>query len=418
MRSTSSACRALAVLLSTTLAAGGGMVPCARAEGEPEPCLILNVASRGIPRQVAREAMAPIPGLLEEHLEIRSVIRDAAGAEAGASEGPEPYPEPDSAALGEISRLLGEANRRMEEMETVEATRFLEEAENRSRKVRFGEVIRPYLAEIFFRQGVLHLWNGEEGRCLERFARSRALRPVFSPEPALYSPHVREAWERSRDRPAGPPELLVQSLPPGAGIFLEGRNVGVTPGRVRIPMEGAARVRVELEGYQDMEKITQWLPGDSGMIEFALERDPDSGVLALLAADPEGEQTGRALADMASLAGASRVAVLVYEEPEAGRPVLRVISLAPGDRAAALLGAVNWPVGERPAERVAEQTAGILAKAGWPAKSAAGKPGRSWYDTWWFWTVMVAVVAGIAAAGAGGGGGGSGSSTGMIGVNF
>jgi len=418
MRSTSSACRALAILLSTTLTVSGGMVPCALADREPESCLILKVASRGIPRQVAREAMAPIPGLLEEHLGVRWVIPDAGREGAGQSESQDPYPEPDPVALGDISRHLEEANRRMEEMETVEAARLLEEAETRSRTVRFGDVIRPYLAEIFFRQGILFLWNGEEDRSLDMFARSRALRPDFSPEPALYSPPVREAWERSRERPAGPAELLVQSFPTGAEIFLEGRNVGVTPARVRMPREGPARVRVELDGYRDGEKITQWLPGDSGMIEFTLERDPDSEVLAMLAADPEGAQTGRALTEMASRAGAARVAVLVYESMPGERPVLRVISLNPGDRTAAVLGTVPWPEGDRPAEQVAGETAGVLAKAGWPEKTAAGKQGRSWYDRWWFWTVMVAVVAGIAAAGAGGGGGGSGSSTGTIGVNF
>lgn len=418
MRSTSSACRALAVLLSTVLAVSGGMVPCARAEGEPEPCLLLKVSSRRIPVQVAREAMAPLPGLLEEHLGIRWVIPDTGAMEAGKTEGQEPYPEPDSVALGKISRRIEEANRRMEEMETVDAARLLDEAEAQSRKLRFGEVIRPYLAEIFFRQGVLSLWIGEEDRCLERFARSRTLRPDFSPEPALYSPSVREVWERSRERPAGPAELLVQSLPPGGGIFLEGRNVGVTPGRVQVPREGPIRVRVELEGYHAGEKITQWLPGDSGMVEFTLERGSDSGVLAMLADDPEGAQTGRALAEMASRAGAARVAVLVYDMPRGENPVLRVISLNPGNPTAELLGAVGWPEGERAAEQVAEGTARILAKAGWPAKTAVRKRGRPWYHTWWFWTVMVTVAAGIAAAGAGGGGGGSGSSTGTIGVTF
>lgn len=418
MRFTSSACRALAVLLSTILAVSGGTVPCARAEGEPEPCLLLKVASRGIPVRVAREALAALPGLLEERLGIRWVVPNPGAVQAGTDGGREPYPEPDPLVLGKISRVLEEANRRMEEMETVDAARLLDEAETRSRNVRFGGVIRPYLAEIFFRQGILFLWNGEEDRCLERFARSRALRPDFSPEPALYSPSVREAWDRSRERPAGSAELLVQSLPSGAGIFLEGRNVGVTPGRVRVPQEGPVRVRVERDGFRAAEKITQWLPGDSGMVEFTLERDPDSGVLAMLAADPEGAQTGRALAEMASRVGAVRVAVLVYDVPRGEKPVLRVISLNPGDRAAERLGEMDWPEGERSAEQVAERTAGFLAEAGWPAKTAVRKPGRPWYHIWWFWMVMVTVAAGIAAAGAGGGGGGSGSSTGTIGVTF
>jgi PEGA domain len=418
MRSTSSACRALAILLSAILAVGGGMIPCARADGEPEPCLLLKVTSRGIPVRVAREAMAPLPGLLEERLRIRWVVPVPGTGKAVTIEEEASYPEPDSVALGEVTRRLEEANRRMEEMETAEAARLLDEAEARSRKVRFGGVIRPYLAEIFFRQGVLFLWNGEEDRCIERFARSRALRQDFSPEPALYSPSVREAWERSRDRPSGPAEILVQSLPPGGGIFLEDQQVGVTPGRIRVSRAGPVRIRVEREGYRSGEKITQWLPGDTGMVEFSLERDPDSDVLSMLAADPEGIRTGRALAEMGTRAGAFRVAVLVYDVPRGGKPVLRVISLDPGNQTAELLGTVECPEGERSAERVAERTANILAKAGWPTKTALRNRKPAWYDTWWFWTVVVAVAAGVVAAGAGGGGSGSGGSTGTIGVTF
>lgn len=418
MRSTSSACRALAILLSTIQAVPCGIVPVAQAEQVPEPCLLLRVASPGVSVQAAREAMAPISGFLEEHLGIRWVVPAPHATNAGKSDEEEPFPEPDSSVLSEISRTLEEVGRRMEEMETAEAARLLEEAEIRSRKARFGEVMRPYLAEIFFRQGILFLWNGEEDRCLERFARSRALRPEFVPEPALYSPAVRDAWERSKERPAGPAELLVQSIPPGAGIFLGDRKVGITPGRVPGSLEGPVRIRVELDGYIPEEKITQWLPGDSGMVEFTLERDPDSGWLAKVAEDPEGSATGRVLTEMANRSRAARVAVLVYDLPQGKRPILRVISLTSGDPTATSPGTVVWPEGERTAEQVAEQTAKILAKAGWPVKTAARKRRRPWYHTWWFWTVMVSVAAGIAAAGAGGGGGGSGSSTGTIGVSF
>jgi len=419
MRSSSSGSKVLAVLLSTILFVTGGAVPYAQGEGAPEPCLLLKIASRGIPVSVAIEALAPFPKLLEDHLAIRWVPPVSAEAISRNAEIANLFPEPSPVILGEISRGLEEAGRRMDEMETAAAERLLQEAEHRSRQARFGPVIRPYLAEIFFRQGILHLWNGEEDRSIERFSRSRALRPEFSPEPALYSPAVREAWERSGDRPTTTAELLVQSMPPGAAILLDGRRTGVTPAKVSIPPAGPVRIRVELEGYRAEERISQWLPGDSAMVEFSLGRDPVADLPGVLDADPEGVSTGRLLAGMAKEAGAIRVAVLAYEAREGQpAPVLRVLSLNSGDSNARVLGEIPWVSGEGSVERIAEQTATILALAGWPAKTPNRKRSRPWYHTWWFWTVMVTVVAGVAAAGAGGGGGSSGSSTGTIGVTF
>jgi len=417
MRSSSSASRALAVLLSTLLSVTGGAVPWAHGEMAPEPCLLLKVASRGIPASAAREALASISKSLENRLAIRWVPPGDGEAERRQPDA-DPYPEATPRLLGEVSRLLEEANRRMEEMETADARRLLREAEERSREARFGPVIRPYLAEIFFRQGILFLWNGEEEGCRERFARSRAMRPDFSPEPALYSPAVREAWERSRDLPVSTAAVLVRSIPPGAAIHLDGQPIGVTPGRISIAQAGPVRIRVEREGFRAKEKITQWIPGDSGMVDFTLERDPLSDLPRSLDADPEGDATGRLLAEMGRQAGALRVAVLAYDTREEQVGVLRVLSLNSGDPRAVLLGALPWPAGKDSAERVAQQAASLLAKAGWPVKTTVMKRSRPWYHTWWFWTVMVTVVAGVAAAGAGGGGGNSGSSTGTIGVTF
>lgn len=393
-------------------------MPWARGGGEPEPCLLLKVASGGTSDSSARNALAPLPGLIGEHLAVRWVPSEADAGESRNREAADPFPEPDPAALEGISRRLEEATRKMEQMETDSAERILREAEERSRSVRFGPVIRPYLSEIFFRQGILHLWKGEGDRGRERFSRSYALRPEFDPEPALYSPAVREAWERSKAHGTGTAELLVQSIPSGGAIYLDGRRAGLTPGKVTIAPAGRVRVRVEREGYRPAERTTQWLPGDSGLLEVTLERDPASALPAVMAADPEGVPVGRLLDEMARRAGAARVAVLVFEDGGNGAPVLRILALKRGEERASILGALPWPSGERAADRIAEEAAGLLAKAGWPPKTADRKEARPWYHTWWFWAVMVSVVAGVAAAGAGGGGGSSGSSTGTIGVTF
>ncbi|HBO70107.1 MAG TPA: hypothetical protein DD658_08270 [Deltaproteobacteria bacterium] len=415
MRFSSNGSKSLSVLLSAVLAWNGGGAAFARAEQAEEPCLLLKVVSPRIPETTAREKMDPLPELLAETLRVRwipaGLPRHAPGEDADT------LPEPDAAALDELSGILADASRLMDAMETGEAALRLAEAESFSRRYRFGEAVRPFLAETFFRQGILFLWDGNSAECVERFARSRALRPGFSPDPALYSPTVQEAWTRAAERPVRPAELLVQSIPPGAEIYLEGNLAGTTPGRIQPDGIGPVRILVAKEGYLPEERVGQWLPGDSGLMEITLAADPASGLPDLLASDPGGEGAGRRLREISTRAGANRIAVLLFDVQE-GKETLRVLSMGRGDRTAAVLGEMAWPEGEDGIEQVARKAAEMLASAGWPAKTAVTREKRPWYHTWWLWVVLVGVAAGVAAAGSGGGGGDSGSSSGTVGVIF
>lgn len=383
----------------------------ARAFDAPEPCVLLKLSAPEISLGEARDRLDALPGLLAERLRVRWVPHGPAAPPVGG----EAFPEADAGALDEISRTIAAAARLMEGMETRDASERLARAERLARRYRFGDETRVRLGEIFFRRGIVFLWEGDEGKGRDMFARSRALRPEFFPEPALYSPSVRAAWTRAASRPAPPAELLVQSLPAGAHIELDGAKAGATPRRVQVPAAGPVRVRLALEGYLAEERVGQWLPGDSGMLEVTLARDPAADLPEVLPGEPEGAATARILGEIAERSGASRVAVLVLGGSE-GRRSLRVVSMSRGDRAAALLGETPWPEGEDAAEEVAGRTARMLAAAGWPTRTEDAR--APWYRKWWVWTLLGAAVAGIAAAGLSGGGGDSATSTGTIGVSF
>lgn len=415
MRSTSSARRFLAALLCAFLTLEWTVVSTLSfAEAPPEPCILLKFSSPAVPENLAREWLEPMPGLLQKDLRVRWVTPQASRRAATGPTGL--YPEADDASLERISGKIAEALKRMDRMETREASALLSEAEAEARKFRAGKTTRPYLAEIFLRRGVLSLWEGNRNGAEEMFARSRLLRPDFSPDPGLFSPAFRESWGRAGERAVPEAEILVQSLPPGATVHLDGEPVGATPGRFKVTSYDPVRVRVSFPGYQDLEKTGQWLPGDSEVIEGALVRDRITTLGELLASSPEGKGSGGLLSELAEGAGAARVALLVLGQRN-GATSMRILSSRRGNPEAAFLGEFELSSGEGATTQAANHVAGMLAGAGWPAANPGSqhRP-ASWYHKGWFWLLVGAIAIGAAAGG--GGGGGSGSSTGTIGVTF
>lgn len=414
MRSTSSAHKRLALLLSIVLAIEGPGAAAAATEAPAEPCLLLKIFAPPVSEATARSLLAPMPQLLSRDLAVRWVpVRAPAQVPADLKE---LFPDPDDASLERISGKMAEALRRMDRIETPAAAVLLSEAEREARKFRLGDATRPFFAEIFLRRGLLHLWEGDRAGAEEMFARSRVLQPGFSPDPGLFSPSFREAWARAGERPSPEADLLVQSIPPGASVYLDGKRAGTTPGRVKVPTSGPVRLRLSLAGYQEFERAGQWLPGDSEVIETVLVRDRLATLGELLAASPDGKGSGPLLAELTAGAGASRAALLVLGE-ENGKPVMRVLSSRRGNSDPALLGRIEWPAGDEGTAEAAARTAEWLRSAGWPSAEPGPDERTPWYRKWWVWLLIGAAAIG-AAAGAGGGGGGGGSSTGSVAVTF
>ncbi len=412
MRSTSSGRKGVAVALCVALSAGMACPPAVAAE-KPSASLILTFHASDVAEEEARARMEAISRGLRGELNVAWVRLPAQGDAPGRKPVP---PEADGAALERIAARLGEAALRMERMETGEAALLLEAAERDARSFRAGESLRPYLAEIFLRRGLLLLWAGNLPGAEEMFGRARALRPDFAPDPALFSPSFRAAWARAAARPEPGAEILVQSLPPGADIFVNGSKAGITPARVRVPVISPVAVRLELPGYVPAERSGQWLPGDSEMLDVTLARDRLSRLEELLAASDGGREAGALLAGIASAAGAERVGLFVLSGAGPAARV-RVLSFTAGDAEPRGAGEFGWPQGDGAADAAGAKAAASLKTAGWPANSADTRRSAPWYHKWWIWALVAATVVGVA-VGAGGGGGSSGGSTGAIGVNF
>jgi hypothetical protein len=381
-----------------------------------EPALLLKYASPDLPDRSAREALDPIPAIVARELRIRwlPIPMEPSGKESPAVE----LPVPDDAALRRIAEKVSLASQRMERVESDAAERILEDAEKECRSYRFTEATRPFLAEIFLRRGMLRLWEGKGSDAEALFSRVRALRPGFTPDPALFPPQVMSAWEAAAHRPVPEAELLVESLPSGAQIFVDGDRRGITPARVRMKRIAPVRIRVSHPGYRDAETTGQWLPGDTEIVRFSLPGDRVARLGELLAGPVGGKGVGAAplVEELSAAAGTRRIAILMLEKEVSGEGLrARLYVGRPENLAPTLLGETSFPEGKEGAEISGKWVADTLAANGWPR---AEHPESPWYKSPWFWGGLLAV--GVAAAiGAGGGGGGSGGSSGStVAVNF
>ncbi len=286
--------------------------------GVEGPALLLKYAAPDLPDRSAREVLDPIPAIVAKELRIRwlPVPLEPSGKDPSAGE----IPVPDDAALRRIAGKVSRASEQMDKVEGAAAERILEEAEKECRSYRFTEATRPFLAEIFLRRGILRLWEGKTSDAEALLSRVRALRPGFTPDPALFPPQVMSAWEAIRQRPVPEAELLVESLPSGAEIFVDGERRGVTPARVRTKNIAPVRIRVSHTGYRDAEATGQWLPGDTEILRFSLPGDRVARLGELLAgaAQGKGGGAGPLVEELSAAAGTSRVAILMLEKEARG----------------------------------------------------------------------------------------------------
>lgn len=418
MRSSSSARRRFAAWLLLAVSGAwcpGRPVAAATPAGEPEPAVLLRYAESSVPEDGARAWSDRLPGLLAAELRVRWV-KPAADETTGAGDGL--FPVADGKALAEISALVSEARRRAGRMETKEAERGLLDGEKKTREYRLSDTTRPLLAEIFLWRGALFLWNGRQAEAEAMFARSLALRPEFTPDPALFSPQFREAWTRGGTRIPSGADLVVSSLPAGAEIRVDGIVRGKTPDRVRIPGDAPVTIRLGRPGYRSVSRTGQWLPGDREVLDVVLPPDRTAAIGEILRGSPDGASATGALSELAEGCGAARAAVVILG-PARGETRIRVLSWKKGDPSITAAGEFATGSGDESDGDAARRIARMLAAAGWPAGSGVpGGGGRPWYHSWWFWGLVGAAVVGVAAGLGSGGGGASGSSAGTIGVIF
>ena len=423
MRFSSSGRSCIALLLSVLLLLQCVFPAVAKASGESpgiEPALLLKYAAPEIPEAFSREILDKIPEKVVKDVRIRWVavpVEATSVADANTI-----YPLPDDATLKSISGKISLASRHMEKVENREAAKLLSEAEKEARRCRFSEAVRPFLAEIFLRQGILKLREKDIPSAESLFSRSRALRPGFVPDSALFPPQVIAVWGGISGRPLPEAELLVQSLPSGAAVSVDGVYKGRTPARINPGKTGPVNIRVSSPGYRDAEKAGQWLPGDAETLDFNLSGDRVARLGDLLSkgGEKQGWGAGPLINEFAAAAGVQWVAVVTLEKEDGPGDgyIAKAYSRGKTSGGPVFLGEKRILDYERNSQVTGKWLAGKLLENGWPVekKDPESEP---WYKSWWTWGIVAAVAAGIVVALAGGGGGGSGGSKdSSIAVNF
>ncbi|HEY5997332.1 MAG TPA: PEGA domain-containing protein, partial [Candidatus Deferrimicrobiaceae bacterium] len=286
----------------------------------------------------------------------------------------------------------------------------------------FGEATRPLLADVFLKMATISLWDDDPGKATASLAKARSLHPGFEPDPALYSPRFRELWAGAGSGLPAEAEILIESVPPGARIFIDRQERGVTPRRLKLPAAQSVDLRLEHPGYRASASTRQWLPGDSERIEVLLDGDREARLAAFLENPaPRIPEAAPIVSEMAAEYGSGRIAILMLDRKPAGEEV-RILAASASDPVPRTLGTIRIADSGEGMSTAASGSASLLAGDGWPVRPGepAIRTGRPWYHSWWFLTGVGLLAAGTAVALSRGGGddGASSTSTSSTNVNF
>ncbi len=413
-RATRSLAPFLAVLLAMSANVRGAAAQGPGPDAGEERCLLLKYAAPGVPDGTVSRWDAGLREGIARRLSVRWV--DIGEELRDERRGPA-FREAGDADLARLSEMLAEVARAMEIYETEKAKSLLVRAEGEARRLRAGGRTAPFLADIFLKKGVLLHWEGDPAGAELQFGRVRVLLPDFRPDPAIFSPGVRETWEGAARKKPPDAEILVRSIPPGAEVSLAGVARGRTPLRIGIAGTSPVEIRVGSAGYRTAVWSGQWLPGDADAIDVELRHDPYSRLGEALGRGDESAASGY-LGEISKACGVSRIAILVVSQ-EAGRQTVRVLSWNEGAAKALAAWESAADGGGEASSASAGTVADRLAASGWPQRPDGSPAGRPWYHKALPWILIGAVVIGVAAGlGGGGGGGNSGGSTGTVDVNF
>jgi hypothetical protein len=416
MRFTSSVRKAVSsilVVLSLLEWSGAGAAFCA---GSPEPALLLKFSGPAVPPAGARDRYAAVAEVLGRRLRIRPV-----SLPAGSREGGDLPSGIDDGTLKAAARRVAEAGRKMDRLENREADRDLAALEGELRRFALGDATGPLLCDVFLKRATIAVWEGDTVRATSFMRKASVLRPGYEPSAALHSPQFRQLWAGIPGGGTETADLVVESVPSGGRISVDGTDRGAAPLKIVIPATRPVRLKVEHPGFRPSEVVRRWFPGDSEKIEIVLHGDREARLAGLLSGSRRSfREAAPIVAEMASESGVKRVAILLLDR-EAGADVLRVLSATDSSPEPRMLGEVGIGDGSARAAAAAEEVARLLEGAGWPADpDAAQVSRRPWYYRWWFLTGLGLLVAGgvLALNGGGGGGNAGGTTSSDSGVNF
>ena len=233
-----------------------------------------------------------------------------------------------------------------------------------------------------------------------------AWRPEQLPDPDIEPTTVLAIWEKAQTqaKKLALGAVVIDSAPPGALAYVDGRMVGFTPTTVDGLAEGVHYVTLRRSGSTRRVapvKVTAKAPAElSAMLEPSSRADELEVALEQLE-DGLGDAIAKAQAQaglfgLGDLLGAEH-ALVVDVQPGEGRYRAYVYAVDGGAR----LGVTDVKVGERELEEAFAAAAVELYRQVGKAKVAVeprrkrtpGRSGPSIFTRWWFWTGVGAVVA-------------------------
>jgi hypothetical protein len=99
---------------------------------------------------------------------------------------------------------------------------------------------------------------------------ARAARPAAAPPGGARSTPAPSPAASSPSRFRGP--LAIESRPPGASVFLNGKLIGKTPLMLSDVTAGSHAIRLELEGYRRWTSAIRVVAGEKNRVTASLER--------------------------------------------------------------------------------------------------------------------------------------------------
>ena len=126
------------------------------------------------------------------------------------------------------------------------------------------------LRDATFLLGLNYLALGDQSKGEDYFTEAVIFDPGFTPAEDLYSPDIINTFLTVRARAVG--KVIVQSVPSGAIVHIEGRAVGKTP-YTGTTSTGEHTVRVELQGYSGQVRKVRVVTGETQNLSFELGRE-------------------------------------------------------------------------------------------------------------------------------------------------
>jgi hypothetical protein len=246
--------------------------------------------------------------------------------------------------------------------------------------------IATALADVVLRRASLAADAGDEGKALGELRLLRRLDPGRRLDPAVHRPRLIELFARAEPTEASA-ELRISSDPPGAVVWLDGRQLGSTPQAIA-PAPGPHLLALVAPGRRPHRERIALSPGATSERSIALGRTAPERSAAIAHLRLAQEGSAPAAGALAALLG---VDALVLVRPRAGG-----VEVAVYDHRRGRLGRFRPASASDALAGLAPADDRLFAARPPPPPRRAG---TRWYRTWWGISLL-AVGAGSLATGA------------------